>query len=415
MYLPEDSDDLSVVQHTHIDTFSSLWRLISPRLCAPFLIDSKLASFAAIPLFNPGPLNRASKLHRSAISVVMSPICNTGSNEYLAKYYEEAKKCIDKSSLSELLFGSYVVAVWSLADGPSIITAIHYVSQFCTATLCLIRSPSGDMDLNWVEILLQSLLMSLCHTHLDSILINDPEKPERLVESFEQREKLIDDTLSILPTENDLSRLPRSMTTEVMLHKIRTLSIYLHLQLEHILFQAVVDSKATVGLGKILNIIVTRIVDLIPRLSSIADYIFYAYSNISSRGEESNALPSGFLWYEKVVARGLKSKARERDTALAILYAFSQLLKNMLDAKADSAAVSAEIWDSAIALCRLCDSFSSPLSPMAALLIQRTLFWAAMVLTKSKFPEGMILWLSVAHHHRSRMDSRNDATMYSQK
>jgi hypothetical protein len=392
MHLPQDSDDLSVDQHTHIDTFSSLWGLISPRLCAPVLMNSKLASYAAIPLFNPGPIDLASKLHRSAISVIMSPKCNTSSNDYLPKYYMEAKKCIEKSSLSELLFGSYVVAVWSLADGPSITTAIHYVSQFCTATLCLIRSPRDNIDLNWVEILLQSLLMSLCHTHLDFILLNGPEKPEQLVVSFEQRQHLIDNTLSILPTENDLSRLPRSMTTEIMLHKIRTLSIYLHLQLEHFLFQSVVDSKATVGLGKILNMIVTRIVDLIPRLSSISDYIFYAYANMSSRADEddnNNPSPSGFLWYPKVVARGLKSEARERDTALAILYVFSQFLKNMLDAKPDTAAVLAEIRESAIALCRLCDSFSEPHSPMAALLIQRTLFWATMVLTKSKFPEGM--------------------------
>jgi len=371
----------------------TLWLSTPPQRCRPVFFDSRLASYAGVPVFNPGPINVSSKAHRYAISTLMSHLCNTGSsNQYLAKYHLEAQKCVDNKSILELVVASYIVAVWSNIDSPSITTAISLISQFCSSVLFLIRAPNGDVDLNWIEMLLQSLLISLRQTHLETILFNHPEKPERLADSFKQRQQLIDKSLAILPSKDEILRLPRSMTTEVMLHKVRTLSIHLHFQLEHFLFQAIVDVQQTAQICTSLKTVVGRIIDLIPRLTGISDYIFHAYSNTGSMTADDFIWSERLSWDKKIIVRGLNSKVRERDTALAILYAFSQLLRNMLDNKADPS-TDAEICDSAIAVCRLCDSFTSPHSRMATFLIKRTLFWARMALTKLKFSEGTIFMI----------------------
>src|SRR5271169_1230031 len=90
--------------------------------------------------------------------------------------------------------------------------------------------------------------------------------------------------------------------------------------------------------------------------------------------------------------RGLKSaEPKAQDTALALLYTFARLLKNMLDPMADfDESIVTDIYRSTIALCRLCASFPnrSLSNPTVSLLVKRSLFWAGMILTKSTFQEG---------------------------
>ena len=140
--------------------------------------------------------------------------------------------------------------------------------------------------------------------------------------------------------------------------------------------------------------ILSRIMRLITHLSNTANYIYHAYP--PSEEVESNLngpATNEFLHFPDVRARGLRSDSdpKERDTALALLYTFSRLLKTMLEAPADpNEDTITEVQYLAIALCRLCASFPgrSSQTMMGILLIKRSLLWAGLILTKSKFPSG---------------------------
>jgi hypothetical protein len=409
-----EGENLTAFDRVHINNFYKLWSDVSPTRCAPVFFASQLGSHVGVPLHNPGAISHNSTVFRFAISVIMSHLTNAYSSDthvYLRTYYEEARRCINESSLLEVVFASYVVAMYSIIGGASIKMAINTCSQFSSAVVHLVRS-NKDVDFEWIELLWQNVLSSLYYVHLDSILFSDQQKPEELASSIRDRQQLISQSHSLLPTESDISRLPLSMTTEMILHKIRTLSIHLQFQCDHFLFQAIVDRETTPPISESLDSILSRIIELIPRLSNISDYIYHTYSTKLSAYDDS--LPTGFLDYQHVHARGLKPEPKERDTALAILYVFARLLKNMLEPKLDSAAVSTDLSQSAIALCRLCASFSSPLTPMATLLIKRTLFWARMGLVGSTFSLGRFpMFSKPVNSCSSTVDSRHDETVHS--
>jgi len=346
-----------------------------------------------VPFRDPRAVTHTSRVYRHAISIIMSYLNyrsgaynSSEADEHINKYRMEAIKCINQGTFAELEFAAYVVVSWSLMAGPSLETAIRYCLQFGHITRVLLRSSTENVDRAWVEDLWQDVLMSLYHIHLDVILFNCLTKPELLHSSLKDLQMIVDQSFSILPTEDEVSRLPRSMTTEMLLHKTCMLSIYLQYYLEYFLYQAIVNDNPTISPRKGLTDVLTRIAELIPRVSGISDYIHHAYLTPSSSAQDDE-LPGRFLHYPHLVTRGLKSEPRERDTTLAILYVFAKLLKGLLDPKPDDGILE-EIRQSAIALCRLCASFTAPASPSATLLIKRTLFWARMGLTHPMFKDG---------------------------
>ena len=117
------------------------------------------------------------------------------------------------------------------------------------------------------------------------------------------------------------------MTTEIILHKIRTLSIHFQFHFDHFLFYAAEHPEAVVSVSKSLRSVLSHIIDLVPRISNISDYIYYAYSTEQSVTDTTRM--KAFLDYQPVRPRGLKSEPRERDTAVAILYVFARLLKDI--------------------------------------------------------------------------------------
>jgi len=120
-----------------------------------------------------------------------------------------------------------------------------------------------------------------------------------------------------------------------------------------------------------------------------------------------------FLHFPPVRPRSVKSSSTppvERDTAVAFAYTFARLLRNILDSTADSdEKVSADVHLSAIALCRLCASLPKRAPDhdqchIIVLLTHRTLFWAGLVLTKSRYLAGRSLWSWLLIYCSTSMD-----------
>jgi len=246
-----------------------------------------------------------------------------------------------------------------------------------------------------MEVLWQNVISSLCYVHRDYSLFQHFASREELIESLQQVQNLLYTSDCLLPSETDISNLPLSMTTEEICLKVISLSIYIQFYLDHLLSRATYNAnpeesnRVTDGLYSILD----RIIRLVAHLSPIGDYIYHAYNfGLDNHTGATNA----FLHFPDVQPHGLKGvgDAEERDTALALVYAFARLLKNMLEGTAnESEKCITEIHKSAIAICRLCASFPDR-SPMVTLLAKRSLFWAGLILTESR--------LNAAHSWISR-------------
>jgi len=374
--------------------FHSFW----PELrCSPRQYISRLGSHVGIPLYDVGRTH-SSDLYRFAVLVFMSNLKNVGDDRdtflYLSKFYQQAQKCIDNGSVLEVVYASYLVAVYSLVGGPSVEMAIDSCHQFCRSFVALKSWMVEDDEVLWLETLWQKVLSSLYYVHRDSVLLNEIGEPVRLMHSMEKVERLLSESSSLLPSKEDVSVIQLSMTTEWVCQKVISLAVYMQIYLDQFLFRVTFGA----GVEEIrlvqarLSDILERIIQLITYLSNIRDYIHNAYSSRSGSASGFDDVTNSLPKFSHVRPRGLKSgEPKARDTALALLYTFARLLKNMLDPMADfDEKIVTDIHRSAIALCRLCASFPnrSFSNPTVSLLVKRSLFWAGMILTKSRFPEG---------------------------
>ena len=216
-----------------------------------------------------------------------------------------------------------------------------------------------------------------------------PQSLNERIDSFDRLENLLIVSVPLLPTQLEIFTIPISMTVDIILQNIRALSIHLQLDLDHLLLRASLGpsdqtSRLTTRLSKTLG----QIISLVAHLPGISDYIHHAYAFQLDVYLEGEGLQKSFLWFPDLEPRGLKPIPKERDTALAILYAFAQLLKGMLEPEIGYEDKSTDAVRSAVAMCRLCASFPTPSGLMATLLVKRTLFWAGMVFTESRCLAG---------------------------
>jgi len=337
-----------------------------------------------------------STLYCSAVLVFMSHHKNdrpAATSGYLVKYCREAQNCINNASLLELVYASYVVAIYSIIQGESIQMTFKYCHQFFQSVFELTRQRKGATD-DWIELVWRDVLVALYHVHRDSIICDYPRAVAPLTESVAPWEAILDTSYGLLVSEDQISKLPLSMTTAQICHKIESLSVCMQIYLDQFLNRANVaeDARGKEMAKERLYSILDRIIRLVERLSNIADYIHHAYhmdQNASS--VDNSALPT-FIQFAPVRPSGLKtiSTPYTRDTALALLYAFARLLKNMLEPTADvDENIRSEINFSAIAICRLCANI--PIGSLKeTLLVKRSLLWAGLILTESKLPPGQI-------------------------
>ena len=336
----------------------------------------------------------SSSLYRSAIFVLMSyhvkssnPDDADETNRYIARYRLEVQNCLNNGSLLEAVYASYVVAVFSIVGGESIDAAIIYCQHFCKCFVALTRQQK-TMDA-WIELLWRDALAGLYYVHRNMII-------RFSFDSMDRWEALLGTSYRLLVSGEDIANLPVSMTTEQICHKIKSLSIYMQFYLDIFLIRTNRNepsaAKIKIARDRLYSIL-DRITRLVSHLSNISDYIYYAYRQDPSTVPVHNRAPN-FSVYPAVEPRSLKAGAEPfvRDTALAILYAFARLLKNMLEPTADiNGKIKLDIVNSAIAICRLCANLPIE-GPMGTWIAKRSLFWAGIILTESNYPAGTLLF-----------------------
>ena len=361
-------------------------------------LTSRLGSPGAVELYQVFDLNGySSSLYRSAIFVLMSYYLksNTPSDAedmeettcYLDRYRLELRnQLLNNGSLVEVVYASYVVAIFSIVGGASIETAITYCQHFCKCFVNLTRQQKATDD--WIELLWRDALSGLYYVHRNMIIRFSFDVMDRW-------EKLLGTSYCLLVSDKDIDNLPVSMTMEQVCHKIKSLSIYMQFYLDIFLIRT---NRCEPGATKIeiardrLYSIVSRITRLVSHVPNISDYIYLAYrQDPSTLTIHNHRRASNFSVYATVEPRSLKAGAEPlvRDTSLALIYTFARLLKNMLEPTADSN--KSDICNSAIAICRLCTNLSIDV-PMGVWIVKRSLIWAGLILTDSTYTAGNLLF-----------------------
>jgi hypothetical protein len=395
---PQSPDNERITQSESmlLMEFQSFW---IPSRYAPVQFRTCFPPPFAIAVYDAPHLSpRSSNLYRNAILVLMSFLRGNDALKqyhYLGKYRIEVQKCIDQGSFLEATLASYLIAVYFLIEGSSMQSALKSSCQFCSSLVALVRKEK-QMD-HWIELLWNVLLSSVYYVHRDSILFgySDTGAGASLIRSFEQWEELVGISYSLLPSEEDIANLPRSMSIAETCHKVESVSIYLQFYLDQYLFRTMYseDVQEINLVRQRLYIISDKITRLIAHLPYISDYIHHAYDLEPNSNATYDPEANMFLHFPSVRPRGLRPTMdpEPQDTAVALLYAFAHLMKTMLEPTADiDEKLISEVDRSAIAICRLCASFPSQ-SRMVTLLIKRSLFWAGLILTPSKLPPGQCL------------------------
>lgn len=390
-----DDERLNSDEWRQVQQFQSFWRVSK---YFPHFLTSRLSWYAGVPFFcaMDSDLNvDSSALFRSSILVLMSSLKNTDTSpvavtaKHLVKYRQEAQKCIKAGSLAELTYCSYVVAISSIIRGESLQMAMRYCRQFCKSFVELTKKRNHTDE--WIEMLWRDSLMSLDYVHRDIVLYDCMRNIAPSMEFVLLWEELLDASSCLLVSEDDIANLPISMSTktEQICHKIKSLSVYMHLSLDQFLFRAkFAENTEEMELARSrLYSVLDRILRLMAYLPSISDYIYRAYKTEPCAGPIDDATTSTFLQFAEVHPCGLDVLPITRDTGLALLYAFSRLLKNLLEPTTD---VEEEICRSATAICRLCANI--PIGSVTeTLIVKRSLFWAGLILTETRSPPGQSL------------------------
>jgi hypothetical protein len=387
---PPDNERLKSFEWMYVHEFQSLhtWPYY------PRCFRSRLGSNIGVELYQVSDINcHSSKLYRSAVMVLMSYLNYNDASDtetYRLKYEREAQDCINHGNLVDVVFASYLVAVYSILGEDTVQMALKRCQQFCKSVVHLSRIQKSTDP--WIELLWRDTLVALYNVHRDTILFNSSSSLESLLQSVAQWEELLQISHCLLARESDIANLPRSMPTETICHKIISLSVYLQVYLDHFLIRVCLDEGAeeTKSARRRLYGVVDRITRLGGHLPNISDYLYHAYHMEASSNIIHNPVGTKFLSYPDVLPRSLSATAAPatRDTAVALLYAFAHLLKIMLESTADMDENASEVHDSAIAICRLCANLTIE-QEMETLLLKRSLFWAGLVLmTESKLSRG---------------------------
>lgn len=392
-----DTDGLTSAEWMDITRFFSLAKPLDGS--SPHRSFNGAFAVPDVILYDTGAA-QASPLHRLAGLVFMSYLKEEKSTvatfEYLSKFYRQALDLYKSGAVLEVIYAWYVVSVYSLLGGDSIGMAIGHCHQYCRALVGLKTLIHDDNELQYLDTMWIAIISNLFYQHRDPIELSNLDHPAALLESFEQIQLLLKHGSSLLPSPQQIATPPQYAAFAWIGQKLEMLGVYMQYYLDTFLFRVnyiASDPRETETLRLALRDICERIMQLISQLPEIHAYIRDAYSFSSLFPEEKMDNIHAFLQFPPVRPRSVKSPTfppEERDTAIAFAYTYARLLRNMLDPNADSnEEISTDIYSSAMALCRLCASFPNRGHPNINISIpHRTLFWAGLVLTKSKFPAG---------------------------
>lgn len=326
---PIDDDMPETISNdaVYLKRYNEFW---PDKHCSPRHFTSSLSPHASIPLYKPYlEFERSSNLFRNAILVFMS-YQETKSEqyetlEYVGTYYQGVRDSIRSNSILELVYSDYIMAIYSLVTSHDLPTILVWCTQFCRCLDQLARVDVCDEELLWIETLWQGVLSSLYY------IIRDQWHHCRL---WGANSKELQTLLGLgdwaLGTCLFAPRSP--MTTEVVCQKIKSLSINMQFYLEQFLFEES-ECRYSVDTRNRLHHTLNRII---------------------------------VLMKERPVS----------DTATTLLYNFAIIMKGMFE-EADHDA-EASVYSAANRIYDLCHS------NVNALLVKRSLFWAGLILSKSR-------------------------------
>jgi hypothetical protein len=358
-------------------------------------------SHITVSTYNTGAAH-TSPLHRLAILVFMSYLKEKKSTvatfEYLDRFYRQAIDFYKSGAVLDVIYAWYIVSAYTQMGGDSIEMAISHYHQYLRVFLALRPMIHDNDELQYLDTIFLTTLLCLSCQYRIPIGLDYLGHPAALLQTFEKIESLLQLGSGILPSLQQIAIAPRYASELWVCNNVELLTMYMQYYLEAFLFRVNYvssDSREIENRRFVLRDICDRLMQLIRQLPAIPEYIHDAYSvsplfddeEISHRGGQT------FLHYPPVRPRSVKSPSTppaERDTAIALAYTFARLLRNMLDPNADgNEDTLADIYLSAIALCRLCASLPYLGHSCINITIpHRTLFWAGLILTKSRFPAG---------------------------
>ena len=326
---PTDDDMPEIISNdeVYLKRYNEFW---PDNHCSPRIFISSLSPHVGIPLYKPYlEFERSSNLFRNAILVFMS-YQETKSEqyetlEYVGSYYQGVRNSIRSNSMLELVYSDYIMAVYTLVTSHDLPTILVWCTQFCRCLDQLAGVDVSGEELLWIETLWQGVLSSLYY------IIRDQWHHCRVWgENSKELQTLLG--LGDWALGNCLFAPRYPMTTEVICQKIKSLSINMQFYLDQYLF------------------------------------------------EKSESLPSGETRYrlhltvDRIIL--LMKENPVIDTATTLLYNFAIIVKGMFE-EADHD-TEASVYHAANRIYHL------SLSNINALLIKRSLFWAGLILSRSR-------------------------------
>jgi len=239
--------------------------------------------------------------------------------EYFGAYYQGVRNSIKSNSILELVYSDYIMAVYALVTSQDVSTILVWCTQFCRCLDQLSAVYVTGEELLWIETLWQGVLSSLYY-----ILRDQWHHCRRWGENSKELNKLL--ALSDWALGDCLFAPVYPMTAQVILQKIKSLSINMQFYLEQFLFE---QSEGLYSL------------DTQRRLHLTLDRII-------------------LLMRENPI----------NDTATGLLYYFAVAIKGIFEGHARG------IYEAANRLIELSHS------GLSILLVKRSLFWAGIILSK---------------------------------
>ena len=150
----------------------------------PYYFRNPRRSRTGIPVFIPTMTNNSAPIYRSAITLLMSYVRDkpvVDQHLHLSIYFTNARKCIERGAIVELIYASYIVASYSLIGGEAINEAIHKVGMFAQgASIFIDKECIQGEELWWIETLWQNLLLALYSIQHETVGRGVDHRPLRI-------------------------------------------------------------------------------------------------------------------------------------------------------------------------------------------------------------------------------------------
>ena len=351
---------------------------------------------------------------RAAVLTLASYLMRSKPHDDTLNYYAAfcmcAQKAIQNGELVDLVYASYFMLMYARLSRDSIETVFVHGLQFCRSMQALFsnRESFSVEELSWMIRLWQSVIWTLYYLHWHLYAWADADLSvagQVTVVAGQDADRNItpSDYVTMGGTLKELTKaldsssfalLPDSCLDKAALHR-RLESLLIHMQVYFEVFLSQAGLRADYGIIRTnqtardqLRSILEEIINLIRCIPGITTYLNDVLQNIDRYLATAYhpAEDDGFANFF-ALNRSDRSRPERDDIHAALIYYSAQLFLHLLDSDIDYDSIRAMtlVYCSAFALCRICFDFGR-IDGRNCSIIKRSLFWAGLVLTKSKYP-----------------------------